>query len=98
MSENRDEEKQTGATSAPELSDEELARLRRQRFEERVRRVLAVMQQERIDWRGAAYVAPDGRIGVRVMPVEIESPAPGGPPADAGRRSTSQSHGDGAGQ
>ena len=58
----------------PALPDEELDRLRRERFRERVGRVLAVMRQERIDWRGRPYLTSDGRIGVRVEPVEMGEP------------------------
>jgi len=39
-----------------------------------VERVLAVMQEERIDWRGVARVTSDGRIAVSVVPVEMEQP------------------------
>jgi hypothetical protein len=53
------------------MSDEQWEALRRQRFQARVQRVLAVMQEERVDWRGVPFVAADGRIGVRVMPVEM---------------------------
>jgi hypothetical protein len=60
-----------GATAVP---DEELERLRRERFRQRVGRVLAVMQSERIDWRGVPHVTPDGRIGVRIIPVEGAEP------------------------
>jgi len=55
----------------PELSDAALEELRRQRFQERVQRVLAVMTRERIDWRGIACITPDGRIAVRVVPIEM---------------------------
>jgi len=65
-----------GASAAQEaaLSDDELELMRRRRFEGRVQRVLAVMREERVDWRGLAFVAPDGRIGVRVVPVETDEP------------------------
>ena len=66
----RAEERRTEAT----LADEELDRLRRERFRERVGRVLAAMRQERIDWRGHPYLTGDGRIGVRVEPVELGEP------------------------
>ena len=56
------------------LPDEELDRLRRERFRERVGRVLSCMREERIDWRGRPYVTSDGRIGVRVEPVEMGEP------------------------
>jgi len=57
----------------PELSDEVIEQLRQTRFRERVQRVLEVMQEERIDWRGIAFIAPDGRIGVRVVPVDLSA-------------------------
>jgi hypothetical protein len=60
----------TCVTSSP--SDEELEEMRRRRFEERVQRVLEVMRQERVDWRGAPFIGPDGRILVRILPVEAE--------------------------
>lgn len=63
------EQESRGANAA--LSDEEIAALARRRFRERVTRVLAVMQEERIDWRATLYVTPDGRIAARVMPVEM---------------------------
>jgi len=62
-----------GATSS-NVTDEELERLRHERFAQRVRRVLAVMRQERIDWRGRPYLTSDGRIGVRQEPVELPDP------------------------
>jgi hypothetical protein len=54
-------------------SDQELETLARQRFQERVNRVLAVMREERVDWRAVPYVTPDGRIAARVAPVEMQS-------------------------
>jgi len=56
------------------LSDSAIERLRRERFAERVQRVLAVMKEERVDWRGVAFVTPDGRIAVQVTPVEMREP------------------------
>lgn len=56
------------------MSDEAIELLRRERFQRRLRRVLTVMQEERIDWRGVPYVSPDGRIAVRVVPVEMNQP------------------------
>lgn len=44
-----------------------------EQFQARVRRVLAVMQQERIDWRGIPTFTQDGRVGVRVVPVEMQT-------------------------
>jgi hypothetical protein len=45
--------------------------LQRRRFQERVERVLEVMRRERVDWRGLPFIGADGRIGVRVVPVEL---------------------------
>jgi len=59
------------AKADPTLSDADINEMKRQRFQQRVRRVLAVMQEERIDWRGVPHVTPDGRIGVRILPVEM---------------------------
>ena len=61
-----------GPEGAEDLSEERLEEIRRRRFQARVQRVLAVMQQERIDWRGIAVIGPDGRIGVRVVPMEMD--------------------------
>lgn len=58
---------------APAMSDALLEGLRQQRFRQRVDRVVAVMNEERIDWRGVPFIGPDGRIGVRVHPVEMGS-------------------------
>jgi len=58
----------------PEMSDMDLERMRRERFRRRVERVLAAMNKERIDWRGVPFIAEDGRIGVRVEPVEMLMP------------------------
>lgn len=58
----------------PALPDEELDRLRHERFRERVGRVLACMREQRIDWRGRPYLTSDGRVGVRVEPVEMGEP------------------------
>ena len=55
----------------PVPSDEAIEEIRKQRFNERVQRVLQVMQQERIDWKGIPVISPDGRIVVRIQPVEI---------------------------
>ena len=62
------------ATDSPPLSDADIDEMKRQRLQARVRRVLAVMQQERIDWRGMPFLTRDGRIGVRVRPVEMDQP------------------------
>ena len=56
----------------PGLTDQAIEEMKRTRFQARVSRVLAVMREERIDWRGIPLVTPDGRIGVRVVPVEME--------------------------
>ena len=55
----------------PVPSDEAIEDIRKQRFNERVQRVLEVMQQERIDWQGRPIITPDGRIEVKLYPVEI---------------------------
>jgi hypothetical protein len=52
------------------LSDDAIERMKRERFQQRVQRVLEVMREERIDWRGAAFITADGRVAVRVLPVE----------------------------
>ena len=59
------------AEPAAEISEERLDEIRRQRFQQRVERVLEVMQRERVDWRGLPYIAADGRVGVRVVPVDL---------------------------
>ena len=41
-------------------------------FKARVARVAAVMQEERIAWRGIPAFTQDGRVGVRVVPVEAQ--------------------------
>ena len=56
---------------APALSDAELELMTRQRFQARLDRVLAVMREERIDWRAVAYVTADGRLAARVAPVDV---------------------------
>jgi len=53
------------------LSEQRLEEIRRRRFQERVERVLEVMRRERVDWRGLPFIGADGRIGVRVVPVEL---------------------------
>jgi len=57
--------------AAEGLSEQRLEEIRRRRFQERVERVLEVMRRERVDWRGVPFIGADGRIGVRVAPVEI---------------------------
>jgi anaerobic ribonucleoside-triphosphate reductase len=57
--------------AAEELSEQRLEEIRRRRFQERVERVLEVMRRERVDWRGLPFIGADGRIGVRVVPVEL---------------------------
>lgn len=68
------EEEMAQQVTGQELSDEAIEAVRRRRFEERIARVLAVMRQERVDWRGIAYLTPDGRVAVRVVPVEVREP------------------------
>jgi hypothetical protein len=67
-----------GPKSETTITDDELQVMARERFQGRVERVLAVMREERIDWRGIAFIAPDGRIGVRVMPVDLSAGLPAG--------------------
>lgn len=71
MDDRHDGEQQACETAEAGMSDEAIEQLKRRRFQERVQRVLAVMQEERIDWRGVPHVTPDGRIGVRILPVEM---------------------------
>ena len=59
---------------APHTEDQDLIRLeqlRRQRFQQRLRRVLEAMRRERIDWRALPHLTPDGRISARIVPVEM---------------------------
>jgi len=56
---------------SPELSDEAIREIAQRRFQQRVNRVLAVMKEEGVDFRGMAVITADGRIGVRVAPVEM---------------------------
>jgi hypothetical protein len=60
------------SAAVPPLSDEAIRAMQQTRFQERVQRVQEVMQRERVDWRGVPFIAPDGRIGVRVVPVEVQ--------------------------
>ena len=60
-----------GALSA-EVSDEAIRQIQQQRFRARVQRVLEVMREERIDWRGAPYITLEGKIAVRLLPTEME--------------------------
>jgi hypothetical protein len=69
------EQKTEGADSPDrsgqaDLSDARIRELQRRRFQERVERVLQVMRRERVDWRGVPFIAADGRIGVRVLPLD----------------------------
>ena len=61
-----------------EITDAEIEQLKRQRFQQRVERVLEVMRRERVDWRGIPYITPEGRIAVRLVSVEMDHP-PAGP-------------------
>lgn len=61
------------------LSEERLEAIRRQRFQARVARVVEVMRRERIDWAGIPLLTPDGRIAVRVGPVDASPPTTTGP-------------------
>jgi len=56
------------------VTDAELERLRRERFQARVNKVLAVMREEQIDFRGIPTITQDGRIAVRIVPVEMAVP------------------------
>jgi len=58
----------------PPISDEAIEQMRQTRFQMRVQRVLEVMRQERIDWRGLPFLTPDGRVAARVVPVEMVEP------------------------
>jgi len=62
---------QEAAPGKDGVTDAELERIRRERFGRRVERVLAAMREERIDWKGVPFIAADGRVGVRVVPVEM---------------------------
>ena len=55
------------------LSEEAFEQLKRRRFQIRVEHVLAVMKEERIDFRGVPAITQDGRIGVQVVPVEMQA-------------------------
>ena len=70
----RTKEERKQANDGPALSDVEIERLKRQRFQERVERVLEVMTRERVDWRAIPYITPDGRIVARVVPAEMDRP------------------------
>ena len=54
-----------------EISDEALEAAQRERLRQRVERVLEAMRRERIDWRPVAFITPDGRIALRVVPIEM---------------------------
>jgi hypothetical protein len=69
-----DETQEANLGQTPEPSDDAIEDIKRRRFQERVNRVLAVMRQERIDWRGIPVLTPDGRISVQVVPVEMNQP------------------------
>ena len=64
-------EEREGKAGSGQFSDEQIEKLRAARFQERVQRVLEVMREERVDWRGVPVITPDGRIAVRVVPVEM---------------------------
>ena len=68
----------SGKQEESHLTDGQIEELRRRRFEERVNRVLQVMREERVDWRGIPFITSEGRIAVRIVPVEMDHP-PGGP-------------------
>jgi len=62
-------------TSPPSttITDQDLAQLRQQRFNERVGRVLDAMRQERIDFQAVPYLTADGRVAARVQAVDVET-------------------------
>lgn len=62
------------AEPKPELSDDAIAEIRRRRWQARVQRVLAVMREEGVDFIGAPFLTPDGRLAARVVPVEARQP------------------------
>jgi hypothetical protein len=64
------------AGQSTEQIEQELQRRKEADFQQRLRRVLEVMRAERIDWRGAPFFTPDGRIAVRVVPIEMTSDSP----------------------
>lgn len=68
----RTNEERQQAIDSPPLSDADIDEMKRHRFQQRVQRVLAVMQEERIDWRGVPFLTRDGRIGVRIWPAEMD--------------------------
>ena len=45
-----------------------------EQFQARAKRVYEEMRRQRIDFRGVPFVTPDGRIAVRVVPVEMDQP------------------------
>jgi len=63
-------------TEGPELDDDALERLRQERFQQRVEKVLGTMREERVDFRGVPFITQDGRIAVRIVPVEAASVPP----------------------
>ena len=60
-----------GGVESPPLTEEAIREIIEERRRQRIQRVLEVMRRERIDWRGVPFVTPDGRIAVRVVPVEM---------------------------
>ena len=70
----RAKEDRKQATDGPALSDADIEEMKRQRFQERVERVLEVMTRERVDWRAIPHITPDGRIVTRVVPAEMDRP------------------------
>ena len=74
-------------TEGPELDDDALERLRQERFQQRVEKVLATMREERVDFRGVPFVTQDGRIATRIVPVEAATVPP-----EEGRRGRTDRH------
>lgn len=66
------DEQDTASVSEP--TDQAIEQIKQQRFRARVERVVVVMQEEQIDWRGIPFLTPDGRIAVRVVPAEMGRP------------------------
>ena len=71
MSKQKAKEPEVKALDPASIPDEEMERVRQQRYQARVERVLLAMQREGVDWRAVAFVTPDGRIGTRVVPVDM---------------------------
>jgi len=62
--------KQNKKEAPKELTATEEKARRLKDFQRRVQRVIAAMQKEQVDFRGVPYIAPDGRVGANVVPVD----------------------------